>query len=125
MAAGMMVAATEPEGRRWLASLLRKLADWGQFGHRRTPASLALVGGYNEYYWGLARDLMDFATYERVVALSHRYRRYVHHVTEVSPQWQVIDTIYFADNSVEVVERSKDGRSRRRMTVPPGGDRCV
>jgi hypothetical protein len=38
--------------------------------------------------------------------------------------WKHIDTLYFADNSIEEVWEDKDGVRERRMVVAPHGDAC-
>src|SRR5690606_32632959 len=56
--------------------------------------------------------------------LNERYERFRHYMKEIKPNWKVIDTIYYADNSITVVEQNKQGEKRRRMTVAPSGDAC-
>ena len=43
---------------------------------------------------------------------------------EAEKQWQKIDTIYWADNSVEEVYEDKDGNRKNVMVVGPHGDAC-
>lgn len=128
-----------------LAELLLKLCDRGQYGHRRTPANIILLDDYCTFYhewaWtvrefarnhGLvpagadtsAAEKVAFALYQRVVKLWQRYQRLYHYLTEVKPGWMEIDRVYYADNSVVTVERSIDGRIRRRQVLGPGGDAC-
>lgn len=120
-----------------LRTLLVSLARKGQYGHSRTPKNFymgdpdRLVAGkrdphtlYCEYYWSWAKFDMTYEQYQRVARLSCRYRRFVHYVTEVLPAWQPVREIHFADNSVEVVEVSRDGVERQRLVRAPGGDAC-
>jgi hypothetical protein len=62
---------------------------------------------------------------EHAARLQQRYQRYVHYCNEVLPQWTVVKTYSFADNSTEVDEVCKCGQhKRRRMTTAPHGDLC-
>ena len=38
--------------------------------------------------------------------------------------WKLVDTMYFADNSVEQIWEDRDGVRKRVMTVAPHGDVC-
>lgn len=59
-----------------------------------------------------------------LIDLLRRYRMFVHYLTEIEPQWEVVETIPFMDNSVEEVQQDKRGNRRRVMTVTPHGDAC-
>ena len=43
---------------------------------------------------------------------------------EAAKQWRKIDTIYWADNSVEEIYEDKDGNRKTVMVVGPHGDAC-
>ena len=96
-----------------------RIAPWGPFEGRVDPSAL-----YCEYYHSRAHWDVDFERYKRIARLSKRYRRLVHYVTEIKPQWQAVDKIEWADNSVDVIERAADGRERSRMVKAPSGDAC-
>ena len=111
--------------RARLGDLLRVVASRAHGGHPRTPATFIMTGGGCEYYWSGCRDLVpDLATWERLAALSRRYRRYHRYLTEVLPAWREIRRVEYADNSVVAFERARDGRERARTLVCPGGDAC-
>lgn len=113
---------------------LKLLAGRGQHGRSASPRTFIVVGpygepnrggsnGYCEYYWSAKFD-MTFEEWLEVARLSKRYRRFCTYVTETLPRWKVIRTISYADNSTEVVEQARDGRTRQRMTEAPHGDVC-
>jgi len=107
------------------AQMLRELAKKGNAGQSHTPSSLYISGGYCEYYWSPASWMMTASEYEQVVSLSKRYHRFVSYATEVAPQWEEVDRIYWADGSVDVIEESKVTGVRRTVhDTPPSGDRC-
>ena len=43
---------------------------------------------------------------------------------EAAKQWKKVDTIYWADNSVEEIYEDKDGNRKTVMVVGPHGDAC-
>lgn len=70
-------------------------------------------------------DLVKTGVWRKMVKLSQRYCQFRQYMRETRHQWVVIQTINYADNSVEVVEQSTlTGETRQRMTVAPGGDVC-
>jgi predicted DNA-binding protein len=107
-----------------LAAYLRQLARAGQHGHSRKPDNFHMTASYCSFYWGNHGTCPDHATWERVARLSSRYHSFVTYCREVAPQWVEVERIYFADNSIEAVQRASDGRERRVMVAPPSGDRC-
>jgi hypothetical protein len=127
---------------RSLAAKLVALASLGQHGHRCTPRNFFMGDPdrvqacgphrgavdpnalYCEYYWSNAKFDMTYEEYRRVARLSNRYRRFVHHVTEVKPGWREVERVHYADNSIEAVQLATDGRSRTVLVVGPGGDPC-
>jgi hypothetical protein len=107
-----------------LALLLRILASRGQYGHARSPRGYYMSEGYCSFYWDNRGVCPDYPTWRRVARLSSRYLRFCYHVSEVMRGWRQVEEIHHADNSVEVVEVSTSGETRRRMTLAPGGDTC-
>lgn len=54
-----------------------------------------------------------------------RYMKYKEYCKETLPQWEKVDTLYFADNSVEEVQKSKvTGKVRHITITSPHGDLC-
>lgn len=59
-----------------------------------------------------------------------RYVEILHYLREIEPEWRPDTSVspdgmaYFADNSTELHEVSKDGRRRYRMVTAPHGDAC-
>lgn len=66
----------------------------------------------------------DAELWKEVYKLNERYKRFKHYVREVKPEWEFVKKIYYADNSVEVLERNKYGETRQRMVKAPSGDAC-
>lgn len=62
---------------------------------------------------------------DRGMAIANRHDRFRRYMREDRHDWQIIDTIHFGDNSIEVVEKSRlTGETRQRMTTAPHGDLC-
>jgi len=81
--------------------------------------------GYSKPTEQIMQELRATATKMKVLtAFQARLRRFVHHVTEVSPGWKLVREVDYADNSTEVEEIARNGTLRRRMTTGPGGDAC-
>lgn len=66
----------------------------------------------------------DEKLFNDVQMLYNRHRSFLHFLKEVTPQWRVVETIHYADNSEEIKEVDKNGNVRYRMTVAPHGDLC-
>ena len=113
----------------------------GQHGHSRTPAGYWMPDpgptppkgfgtqadqSYCAYQAAGAQFDMTHAEWCLVARLSVRYRRFIHHMTEVAPGWQEVpgSKVCWANNSVEITERASDGRTRIRQLVAPHGDVC-
>lgn len=83
---------------------------------------------YYLHDWGCNIGLWDVEvdreTMRQAGRLNERHERFCDYIRETLPGWKVVDTVYYMDNSVEVVEESKDGRRRQRMTTAPHGDIC-
>lgn len=108
-----------------LSTLIRRAADRGLYGQRRTPATFSMGADYCSYYWSSSQDL--FPTHAEWIAASEllaRYHRFHHYVTETLPGWQNGRRFHYADNSIEVEQVARDGRTRRVMEVAPHGDLC-
>lgn len=45
-------------------------------------------------------------------------------IADEAKEWKLVDTIYWADNSVEEIYESKDGERKTEMVVGPHGDAC-
>jgi len=94
-------------------------------GHAVSRATVIILPSYNSYYWGHAKwDGFTHAQWERAAAVNARYRRFARYLSEVKPGWQEVERIHYADNSVAVVEVSRDGVRRERTVVGPSGDAC-
>lgn len=106
------------------ASLLRELARKGQYGHSRTPRNYYMCESYCDYYWSRATSMMTYEQWKAVYRLSTRYHRMIGYVTEVLPEWEDGKKIYYADNSISMVQHGKDGQERTIQIKPPSGDLC-
>lgn len=59
------------------------------------------------------------------IELLRRYKAFCRYMREERHSWTKVDEIHWADNSIDVVERSQlTGAERRRMVLAPGGDVC-
>lgn len=118
----LAVPATRAAQLRFLAATVQE-AGW-----YRTPEGLYLSAGGFSYHWSCPADWkqrgFSQAQWDRLAALSARYRRFVHYVREVAPQWREERRIAWADNSTDVVEVNRHGHRRTRQLVGPGGDAC-
>jgi hypothetical protein len=66
----------------------------------------------------------DADLWEEIRKLDNRYRRFCNYMREVKPGWKTVDTIHFADNSIEEVQENIYGDRRQIMVKAPGGDLC-
>lgn len=108
-----------------LASMLRKLATIGQYGHSRKPDDFYIQPGGCAFYWDSHYVVKDQATWDRVARLSKRYLRFVSYCREIAPRWQEVARHNYADNSIEAEQFSTVlNRTRRVMVLAPGGDAC-
>jgi hypothetical protein len=122
--------ANKKHGR--LSQLLIQFAAMGQDGRSCTARTFIVssardpTSDYCRYYWSLAHSYfgIPFDVWCEVATLSYRYRRFCRYVEETKPQWREMRKIFYADNSIEVVEASNDGRMRQRMVEAPHGDAC-
>jgi hypothetical protein len=76
--------------------------------------------------WGFVNPATISNYYSMVAwnALKSRYKRYVHHVKEVAPEWETLKEVGFADNSREKIQINKYGLTRRIFLEMPHGDIC-
>jgi len=108
-----------------LAAYLRRLAAGGQYGHSRKPDNYYMSDSYCSFYWNSHGIVPDHETWEKVARLSKRYLSFVSYCREVYPQWQDLETIHWADNSVEKIQQSLIlGINRRVLVKAAGGDAC-
>ena len=105
------------------SEVVRKIAARGQYGRPVAPAGLYLTESYTSFYWEAPTGI-TFDQWKSAVKLLGRYRRFRNYVLEILPQWKEVKKIYWADNSVDSVQVSVDGRERRVMIAPPSGDLC-
>jgi hypothetical protein len=66
----------------------------------------------------------DADMWKDVCILEKRYRRFVHYIREVKPQWKEVDRIHWADNSVDIVQENANGETRKVIASVPSGDVC-
>ena len=77
--------------------------------------------GFNSAYE--AQQLgADHKIWKDIYNLHERYNRFKHYVREVKPQWKTIDTIEYADNSIEEIQENSNGERRTVMIKCPIGD---
>lgn len=76
--------------------------------------------------YGSAHFVVQGQLIDRARAIVARHRSFSHHIKELRHAWKREGgPIYYADNSVEIVEVSQlDGSKRQRMIEPPRGDAC-
>lgn len=68
-----------------------------------------------------------YFTPDQVAAMGRalsRYRAHLRYRREIEPEWQEVDRVHYADNSIEATQRDKYGRTRTVMVVAPHGDVC-
>lgn len=83
-----------------------------------------LLDGYTAYHHSWIHRDCTLDEWNAAAAVQADYRR-AKVLLDEARDWVEVDRIYFADNSVEVVEQSrKDGGKRTRMVKPPSGDPC-
>ena len=66
----------------------------------------------------------DYEIWKDIYKLHERYRRFLHYIHEIKPQWKTIKTIDFADNSIEELQENIYGEQRYVMVKAPSGDLC-
>lgn len=63
------------------------------------------------------------AEYARLKELQKEVRQ-AYEEAEAARQWKRVNTIAYADNSIEEIWRDKDGNEKTVMVTPPHGDVC-
>ena len=63
------------------------------------------------------------AEYLRLKQLQKEVRK-AYDAAEAARQWKRVNTVAYADNSVEEIWRDKDGNEKTVMITPPSGDAC-
>lgn len=77
--------------------------------------------GFNSAYY--AQQLgTNHEIWKDIYKLYNRYSQFLEYMREVKPQWKVVNTIHFADNSIEEVQENKYGEQRTVMVKSPSGD---
>lgn len=129
-----LVPPAEPVRFRTAMGMLRWALDSGAI-HRRGawgntvpgPGEMERVSipyaGSGDWESGFAWYFTPDQVEAMGVALS-RYRAILRYLREVEPEWTETGRTHYADNSTEVDETDKYGRTRRRMITCPYGDAC-
>ena len=121
--------------------ILRGIAAAGWSGHQRSVREISDVdlymraGGFRGYRPETVTEHAKgsksghgtawMVNIDGAKKLALRYRRFCHYVTEIKPEWNFVQRLHFADNSIEREERSAlTGKIRRIMELGPGGDLC-
>lgn len=74
---------------------------------------------------GIVKSYEECPGLDKARALWQRYARLCHYMWEKRHDWQFVETIHWADNSVEDVYISQlTGERRYTMTKAPSGDAC-
>lgn len=146
-------AATFDWGKDWggvdgapeptAGQIVRSVATSGWAGHQRTyreVSSARIRNGYSDGWVRFTRPAtftdhgdgaksghgsQTMANRERAADLADRYGRFCQYMKEARHGWEEGRKVHYADNSVEVEERSQlTGEIRTRVLVHPGGDVC-
>lgn len=94
-------------------------SGWYNAGWRRTFTTYYL----GDYALDEPLNSMTLKEYNRLKELQKKARDEAE-AAEAARCWQYVETIRWADNSVEEVYKDKDGNIKRVMTVAPHGDVC-
>ena len=102
-----------------MAFVEKETHGWYRHGHKHTFTSYFLSD------YGPDDDLRHLtrAEYKRLKELQN-IAKAEYKEAEEARNWQLIETVYWADNSVEEVWIDKDGIKKTIMTVGPHGDAC-
>jgi len=104
-----------------LAKGIKALAQLGQYGHSRHPRNFYMGEGGCSYYWDNHGTFKTQSEWDRAVRLLNRYHRFCAFVEG----WKSTgEKRYWADNSTEVREVSRQGKERWMVLVAPNGDAC-
>lgn len=66
---------------------------------------------------------MTYTEYARLRKLQEKVQK-EYDEAEAAREWKHVNTVYYADNSVEEIWRDKNGVEKEVMIVPPHGDAC-
>lgn len=94
-------------------------SNWYRSGHHHSFISFYLGDYALDHPY---RDLTK-TEYERLKELQAEARA-KHEAEEDARGWELVETIYWADNSVEEYYRDKNGETKSVMVVQPHGDVC-
>lgn len=92
---------------------------WYKAGWKQT-----FIGFYlSDYALAEPRHSLTDKEFSRLKELQAEARAEAERI-EAAKQWRKVDTIYWADNSVEDIYEDKDGNRKTVMVVGPHGDAC-
>lgn len=110
---------------------IRHISRQDQHGHVPGLRYVYIGKDYCTYHWDQRKHFYlgvgkTTLTHEEWIECSQRLKEYREalQVVETAKEWREVDRIYFADNSVEVIEESNAGERRQRMVTAPHGDVC-
>lgn len=123
LARGIKARVEDPQPGDRPAEVFAEFCKTAYNGGPGSPAISIMGDSYNAYYWSWIRRFCTYEEWQEADALSREYRDALRELDDARG-WEQVDTLYFADNSVEAVERAADGEERRRMLKAPSGDAC-
>ena len=94
-------------------------SGWQQSGHKRTFAGFYI----SDYCMSEPCASLTKVEFERLKELQKAEEKRLQEADEAR-QWKKVDTVYYADNSIEEVWEDKDGIRKTVMTTAPHGDAC-
>lgn len=94
-------------------------SGWYNAGWKQTFATYYL----SDYALSEPLESMTLKEYNRLKELQKKAQAEAA-AAEADRRWQHVDTVKYADNSVEEVYKDKDGNTKTVMTVGPHGDIC-
>lgn len=93
-------------------------------GFQRAGWKQSFLGYYiSDYCLEEPKASLTDDEFKRLKALQYRMRQEAKAADEAR-LWRKVDTLYYADNSVEEIWEDKDGIRKTVMTVYPHGDCC-
>ena len=113
---GFGAIATDAE---LLAYAEKVTSHWYNAGHRRTFTSFYL----GDYALDEPKQSLTNAEYARLKELQAAARAEAK-AADDAREWRKVDTVYWADNSVEEIWEDKDGNHKTVQTVGAHGDAC-
>lgn len=109
-----------------VAKLIRHIQEKGAFysaGYNRSIHRVTVFEKRMEIF-DLRDGILTKDEHRKVAKLILRYQRFYHYCKEVSPHWQEIDRVHYADNSIESIQVNKYGEKRNVLVTAPHGDAC-